>query len=109
MDGHECTRRITEKKQSGTNEKVLNKILKQYGVEVYYNVYEYQEMAFKEEDETKFKDTFFEVMRYLASKGIFVTVYDILVQVQSHKNPKDADYVNFTNRYHGQSSHLLVL
>jgi hypothetical protein len=88
------------------NEKVLNKLLEQYGVEVYYNMYEYKEMAFKEEDETKFKDTFFEVMRYLASKDIFVTVYDILVQVQSQKNPKDADYVNFTNRYHTQYSKL---
>lgn len=91
------------------NEKVLNKILEQYGVEVYYNVYEYKEMAFKEEDEMKFKETFFEVMRYLASKDIFVTVYDILVQVQNQKNPKDVDYVNFTNRYHGQASCLLVL
>jgi len=90
---------------TATNEKVLNKILEQYGVEVYYNVYDYKEMAFKEEDETKFKDTFFEVMRYLASKDIFVTVYNILVQ----DNPKDVDYVNFTNRYHGQASCLLVL
>jgi len=92
---------------TATDERVLNKLLEQYGVEVYYNVYEYKEMAFKEEDETKFKDTFFEVMRFLASKDIFVTVYNILVQVQD--NPKDVDYVNFTNRYHGQSSCLLVL
>ena len=92
---------------TATNEKVLNKILEQYGVEVYYNAYDYKEMAFKEEDETKFKDTFFEVMRFLASKDIFVIVYNILVQVQD--NPKDADYVNFTNRYHGQASCLLVL
>ena len=90
--------------RTATDERVLNKLLEQYGVEVYYNVYEYKEMAFKEEDETKFKDTFFEVMRYLASKDIFVTVYNILVQVQDN-----VDYVNFTNRYHGQASCLLVL
>jgi len=92
---------------TATNEKVLNKILEQYGVEVYYNAYDYKEMAFKEEDETKFKDTFFEVMRFLASKGIFVTVYDILVQNQ--RNPKDIDYVNFTNRYHGHENMILVI
>ena len=92
---------------TATNEKVLNKILEQYGVEVYYNVYEYKEMAFKEEDEMKFKDTFFEVMKFLASKDIFVTVYDILAQ--SQENPKDEDYVNFTNRYHTKYSKLYFL
>ena len=92
---------------TGMNVEVLNKILAQYKVEVYYNVYDYKEMAFK--DETKFKDTFFEVMEFLASKDIFVTVYDILVQVQSQKKPKDADYVNFTNRYHTKYSKVNFL
>ena len=90
---------------TGMNVEVLNKILARYGVEVYYNVYEYKEMAFK--DETNFKDTFFEVMEFLAKKRIFVTVFDILVQVG--KNPKTAKYEKFTNYKHSKYSRLNFL
>ncbi len=83
--------------KSNTNTDVIKSLVKKYGVMVteYYDTY--NKMIFLGEKKS-FKDTFYEVMKYLADKEIYVTALEIEVQIG--KNPKTADYVPFTNYEH---------
>ena len=85
-----------------TKVEVLNILLQKYDIEVSKYAYEYKQMQFKDDEE--FKDTFYEVMKFLAEKRIFVTVFDIMVQVGS--NPKTARYERFNNYKHSSASRV---
>lgn len=87
---------------SATDERVLQKLLEPYGVDVHYGAYEYKEMVFPDHSENAFKALFFDTMAYLASKDISVTAYNVLVQEGG--NPATADYVSFSNRWHDRNS-----
>lgn len=89
---------------SKTSVEVMDKILEPYGVTARFNEFDYKEMEFKEREED-FEDTFFDVMDFLAEKGIFVTVLNYVVQIG--KNKDTAKFEDFTNYNHNRFSNYI--
>jgi len=84
--------------QTNTRTELMNKMLKQYDVEVYMNEWDYKEMSFPEES---FQDTFFYVMAYLREQRVYVRALEVTVKNVWSKQFKEDKYANWI---HGENS-----